>query len=56
MFAGNWARPDQILRVIDLPAEVDAANASATLKNGLLELTLPKLVPAKKIAIEAKTA
>jgi HSP20 family protein len=33
---------DEILRVIDLPAEVDAAKATAILKNGVLELKLPK--------------
>lgn len=33
---------DEILRVIDLPGEVDAAKATAMLKNGVLELKLPK--------------
>ncbi len=37
---------DEILRVIDLPAEVDAAKATAILKNGVLELRLPKRVQA----------
>jgi HSP20 family protein len=45
---------DQIMRVIDLPAAVDAEKATATLKDGMLELTLPKLAPARKIAIEPK--
>ena len=42
---------NQILRVIDLPVEVDTAKASATLKNGILELKVPEAAPAKKIAI-----
>ena len=42
---------NQLLRVIDLPASVDAAKAEATLKDGVLELKLPKAVAAKKIAI-----
>jgi HSP20 family protein len=42
---------NQILRVIDLPIEVDTEKASATLKNGILELKVPKAAPAKKIAI-----
>ena len=42
---------NHILRVIDLPIEVDTAKASATLKNGMLELKVPKAAPAKKIAI-----
>jgi HSP20 family protein len=47
---------DQILRVIDLPAEVDAAAAAAMLKDGILELQIPKVAPARKIRIEPKTA
>jgi HSP20 family protein len=41
---------DQILRVIDLPAEVVAAKAVATLRDGVLELKMPKAAPAKKVA------
>lgn len=33
---------DQILRVMDLPSDVDTGKAEATLKDGLLELKLPK--------------
>lgn len=36
-------RANELLRVIDLPAEVDGAKATATLKNGLLEIKLPKV-------------
>jgi len=47
---------DEILRTVDLPAEVNAADASANLKNGLLELEIPKAAPAKEIAVTSKTA
>jgi HSP20 family protein len=47
---------DKILRVIDLPAEVAPAKVTATLKDGILDFTLPKAVPAKKIRIEPKAA
>jgi len=33
---------DEILRVIQLPAEVDGEKAEATLKNGVLQLQMPK--------------
>jgi HSP20 family molecular chaperone IbpA len=39
---------NQILRVMDLPAEVDTGKVEATLKDGLLELTLPKAAQKKK--------
>lgn len=32
----------ELLRMIDLPVAVDSAKATATLKNGVLELTFPK--------------
>jgi len=41
---------DQILRVIELPAEVVTAKAVATLRDGVLELKMPKAAPAKKVA------
>ena len=47
---------DQILRVIDLPVDVDAAKAAATLRNGVLELKVPKAAPAKKVPIAFKAA
>ena len=36
---------DVILRVIDLPTAVDAAKVKATVKDGILELDLPKADP-----------
>lgn len=46
---------NQILRVVDLPAEVDVEKAKATLKDGMLELDVPKVAPAKIVKVEAKT-
>ena len=47
---------DKILRVINLPAEVDPAKVTATLKDGILDFTLPKAVPAKKVRVKLKAA
>lgn len=47
---------NQILRVIDLPAEVDASKAAATLKNGVLELQVPKGAKSKVTRIGVKAA
>ena len=49
-------RANEILRVIDLPAEVDAENATATLKNGVLEIQMPKIPAAKGTQIKVKAA
>jgi HSP20 family protein len=42
---------DQLLRVVTLPADVDPDKAQATLKDGVLELRMPKAAPAKKVAV-----
>jgi HSP20 family protein len=47
---------NEILRVIDLPAEVDASKAAATLKNGMLELQMPKSLKTKGTHVEVKPA
>jgi HSP20 family protein len=44
----------QILRVLDLPAEVDTEKTKATLKDGILELEIPKAASSKGIRIEPK--
>ena len=49
-------RSDQVMRVIELPAEVQAEKATATLKDGIVELNLPKVVKARTIPIESKAA
>lgn len=46
----------ELYRVIALPAEVDAAKATATLKNGILELNLPKGTRVKSTRVEIKAA
>jgi HSP20 family protein len=40
-------RSTEILRVITLPASVDASKATATLANGVIELVLPKAAKAQ---------
>ncbi len=47
---------DQILRIVDLPESVDAEKATATLKNGVLQLTMPKAAKAKTIEIKPRAA
>lgn len=47
---------DQILRVIDLPVAVDADKAAGTLKDGVLELKMPKVAPVKKVPISVKAS
>ncbi|MBZ5699888.1 MAG: Hsp20 family protein [Acidobacteriia bacterium] len=47
---------DQILRVVDLPAEVETDKVTATLKNGVLALTMPKVAKARGIRIQPKAA
>ena len=47
---------NQIMRVIELPAEVQAEKATATLKDGIVELNLPRAAKARTIPIESKAA
>jgi HSP20 family molecular chaperone IbpA len=47
---------NQILRIVDLPASVDAEKTTATLKNGVLQLTMPKAAKAKAVEIKPKAA
>jgi HSP20 family protein len=47
---------DRILRIVDLPAEVEAGKVTATLKNGILVLALPKVPPAQPVSIHPKAA
>jgi HSP20 family protein len=46
----------EILRVVDLPAEVDTSNVSATLKDGILNIKMAKTPAPKSVRIEPKTA
>jgi HSP20 family protein len=45
----------EILRVVYLPTDVDTSKASATLKDGILNIELPKAAHAKTVRIEPKT-
>jgi HSP20 family molecular chaperone IbpA len=46
----------QIFRAVDLPKEVDSSKVTATLKDGVLELSMPKAAKAQKVPIEEKSA
>lgn len=45
---------DEILRSVELPSEVDASQTTATLKNGILELHMPKLAKGGPTRVQAK--
>lgn len=45
---------NEVLRVVDLPAVVDASKAEAELKNGILEMRMPKGKASKTIRIQVK--
>ena len=47
---------NQMFRSVSLPVEVNAEKASATLKQGVLELDMPKAVPAKKVKVQTGAA
>ena len=47
---------NQIYRTIDLPGEVDTSKVTATLKNGVLELSMPKAPKAQKVQIKEKAS
>jgi HSP20 family protein len=47
---------DQILRMVNLPAEIETDKVTATLKNGVLDLTLPKVAKANTLRIHPKAA
>jgi HSP20 family protein len=49
-------RSAEILRVLDLAADVDPAKVTATLKDGILELNLPKALSAKKTKVKENVA
>lgn len=43
-----------IFRSVDLPAEVDPSTATATLKHGVIEITLAKVASAEPVQVEVK--
>ena len=48
--------PTEIFRGISLPTEIDPEKVNAVLKNGVLEISMQKAMPAKKLSIAAKAA
>lgn len=47
---------DQVLRIVDLPADIETDKVTATLKNGVLEFTMPKAAKAQIVRIHPKPA
>jgi HSP20 family molecular chaperone IbpA len=47
---------DEIFRTIELPAEANVANVTATLKDGILEVQLPKAAATKPTFVEPQSA
>jgi HSP20 family protein len=43
---------DRILREINLPTDIETAKVRATLRDGVLQLAMPKAAPASKIKVE----
>lgn len=50
----NERRTQQFYRTVTLPTDVDAAKAVSSLKDGVLELTLPKVAKPEAVNIEVK--
>lgn len=46
----------EILRTIDLPAEVDTSNVTASLKDGILNIKMAKTLAPKSVRVELKNA
>jgi HSP20 family protein len=49
-------RSDEIVRVVDLPHEIDPDKVRATLENEMLTITLPKVNPSTKTPVGIKAA
>jgi HSP20 family protein len=47
---------NEILRVVDLPMQVDSSKVSALLKDGVLNIELPKATHVKTVRIEPRAA
>jgi HSP20 family protein len=46
---------NEIFRVVELPAEVDTGKATATLKDGILQLSVPKAAKARSVPIRTQS-
>jgi len=53
---GVESSSDQLLRIVELPSEIETDKVTATLKNGVLDLTLPKVAKAQPLRIHPKAA
>lgn len=49
-------RVKRVFRVLDLPVEVKANEITATLKEGILQVRMPKAEPAKRVQVAVKAA
>jgi HSP20 family protein len=49
-------RVKRVFRVLDLPVEVKATEITATLKEGILQVRMPKAEPAKRVQVAVKAA
>ncbi|MFZ1031114.1 MAG: Hsp20/alpha crystallin family protein, partial [Candidatus Acidiferrales bacterium] len=47
---------DQILRSLELPVDIDPTKVSATLRDGILTIDLPKASYARAIRVEPKSS
>lgn len=47
---------NRILRTVELPTDVNAEAAKANLKDGILQVNIPKATPARKIPVATKAA
>lgn len=47
---------EEVFRSVELPSDVDASKINAILKDGVLNIDLPKAQQAKSVNLEAKTA
>lgn len=47
---------DQILRIVELPSEIDADQVTSTFKNGVLELNMPKVAKVRTVPTQSKSA
>ena len=47
---------NQVMRLIDLPAEVETEKVTAALKNGVLEVKLPKAAKPRTVRVQPKVA
>ncbi len=47
---------EEILRVVELPADVYVASANATLSHGVLEIQMPKVAIVKNVRVQSKAA